>query len=126
MLDYWQCELVYSESGRAEENCIFLTQFPAMGEAVWVVSRYEREPYLIEFVLTCPQTHVEQIAIALEPLEGGATTVHWRRAYVGLNDQGNQLIQELSGEHFTQKMTYLAATFDYYLKTGEKLLRHPD
>ena len=112
-LDYWNCDLVYSESGRAEENCLFRTNFPAMGEAIWVVSRYEQEPYRIDFVVTCPRTHVEHLAITLKDSEGGGTELHWRRTYTGLNEQGNHLIQELGGEPFVHKMAYLAAALEH-------------
>jgi hypothetical protein len=38
----WQCEMVYTDSGRAELDCVFKTNFPDDGpEDTWVISRYE-------------------------------------------------------------------------------------
>ncbi len=49
-IDNWQCEVVYSDSGFAELDCVFKTRFPGDGpEDTWAVSRYE-PPLLIEFV----------------------------------------------------------------------------
>ena len=37
-IDGWECEMIYSESGVAENNCIFKTDFMDRGEDLWVVS----------------------------------------------------------------------------------------
>jgi hypothetical protein len=44
----WSCEVIHSESGMAEEDCVFLTSFADAGPMTWVVSRYH-PPRVIEF-----------------------------------------------------------------------------
>ncbi len=49
-IETWQCTMVYSDSGFAEQDCVFRTDFPQDGPRdTWVLSRYER-PKLVEFV----------------------------------------------------------------------------
>jgi hypothetical protein len=38
----WSCDMIYSESGVAENDCVFATAFPEEGpRESWVVVRYE-------------------------------------------------------------------------------------
>ena len=48
-LEMWDCTMVWSASGVAEQDCVFTTAFPDAGREVWVVSRYE-PGRAIEFV----------------------------------------------------------------------------
>jgi hypothetical protein len=41
-IEGWNCDMLYSESGVAEDNCVFRTHLPDRGEATWVVSKYDR------------------------------------------------------------------------------------
>ncbi len=50
-LDGWSYEMVHSESGFAELDCVFRTNFPEMGQAIWVVSRYDPCDGEIQFVI---------------------------------------------------------------------------
>lgn len=46
----WSCDMIYSESGVAENDCVFATRLPGRGpRESWVVVRYE-PPLAIEFV----------------------------------------------------------------------------
>ena len=49
-IDGWDCKVLYTESGFAEDNCIFVTSFPNEGPPeTWLVIRYEPNQ-LIEFI----------------------------------------------------------------------------
>ena len=61
-IPYWECQLVYSASGKAEDGCVFCTDLPDHGRAIWTVSRYE-PPRRIQFVVTYPASHVEKLEI---------------------------------------------------------------
>jgi hypothetical protein len=117
-IPYWRYRLVYSDSGTAENNCIFTTDFPEMGAAIWVVSRYDEKQFSVEFVVTCPQTHVEKITIHLEPLADGTTKVNWERIYTALTESGNETIRKLSGALFAEKMALIAKALDHFCRTG--------
>jgi hypothetical protein len=113
-LDTWACELIYSQSGVAEDDCIFRTGHS--GEPMtWSVSRYE-PPKRIEFVAVTPQRHVMHLKIALEPFAGG-TRLRWERVFTGLTESGNERINEWNVE--MEKA--LSEKLDYFLKTGKML-----
>ena len=87
-IEEWDCELVHSESGLAEDNCIFVTSFPDSGRQVWHVSRYEPNRR-IEFIMIGDDL-ASRLNIRLEE-SGGRTTLHWTRMFTGLNPKGNQM-----------------------------------
>ena len=118
-LEGWQCELVYSASGVAEENCIFITDFPDTGHQVWTVSRYE-PPRRVEFV-TSSRDLATRLDIRIEE-RGGRTALTWTRLYTGLNASGNELA-DLHDEEWNQQLgARLHAAITHYLETGEMLV----
>ena len=63
-IDGWSCDLIYSESGVAENNCIFKTASEAEGEMTWTVSRYEPDR-AIEFVIISTDIFILKLDLAL-------------------------------------------------------------
>jgi len=87
-IETWQCELIYSDSGFAEPDCIFTTSYPADGpEDTWVVSRYEK-PVLIEFVRVNP-LRVIRYTITLSRTENGQPKPIGRRLSPASGKRGN-------------------------------------
>ncbi|RPJ56702.1 MAG: hypothetical protein EHM23_22825 [Acidobacteria bacterium] len=112
-LEGWKCEMIYSESGVAEANCIFETKF--RGEsATWAVSRYE-PPKRIEFVVVTPQIQVCRLDISLEPSEKG-TRLRWVRIFTGLSDRGNETIDSWK----TSSDQALSEKIEYFVKNQKK------
>ena len=121
-IDTWKCRMVYSDSGHAEPDCIFRTDFPADGpEDTWVVSRYEPS-LLIEFVRVNPLRAV-RYTITLHETEGGETKADWRQVITGLNAEGNSFVQRLEETAFRTRMAEVEKMLNHYLKTGRMLKR---
>ena len=85
-IDGWQCEMVYTDSGVAENNCIFVTSFPDSGRQVWSVSRYEPDSR-IEFVMMGADL-VSRLDILLE--ESGGRDNPAVEAHVHWSNSGRQ------------------------------------
>ena len=97
----WECDIVYLESGVAEDAGVFTTRFPADGAQpdVWVISRYEANR-AIEFVrVSGLRTMIYRVA--LRGAEAGGTTVRWEQIVTGLNEEGNQHVETLRQSDFT-------------------------
>jgi len=93
-IESWQCEVVSSNSGFAELDCVFKTHFPGDGpEDTWVVSRYE-PPLLIEFVRVNALRTI-RFAISLAENEDGTTALIWTQVFTGLSPEGDNLIKDL-------------------------------
>lgn len=105
-LDGWKCRMIYSDSGVAEDNCMFETN-NLEGRMTWVVSRYEPSRR-IEFVTFVPDRMTQRLSIMLEA-QGSSTRIHWTRKFTGLSDEGNQAIEYWQPEWdraITEKLEY--------------------
>lgn len=120
-IDGWTCELVASNSGLAELDCVFKTDFPGEGPDVWVVSRYE-PPTEIQFVRVDAQRSM-RYAIRLSDNGDGTTTAVWDQVLTGLNAEGNARVEEFSSVDYGSRMKELEVMINHYLKTGKMLPR---
>jgi len=117
-IDTWKCRMVYSQSGHAELDCIFKTDFPADGpEDTWVVSRYE-PPLLIEFVRVNSLRAI-RYTISLRETAAAATEADWHQVVTGLSDEGNAVVRGLDETAFIQRMEALEKLLNHYLATGQ-------
>lgn len=120
-IDVWDCRVVYTGSGTAEADCVFVTDFTHHGgEETWVVSRYE-PPRVIEFVRFTPGEKVVRLAVALAPSGPGRTTAIWKKVFTGLSDAGNRFIDTAAGELFDMEVARIETLLNHFLDTGTML-----
>ncbi len=120
-IESWRCRMIYSQSGFAEQDCIFQTDFPKDGPTeTWVVCRYE-PPHLIEFVRV-GTLRATRYTITLHRIGGGNTEAEWRQVVTGLTEEGDRLIEQEPEEAYRAQMERLAEMLNHYLHTGQRLL----
>jgi Polyketide cyclase / dehydrase and lipid transport len=116
----WECEVIFTESGLAEEGCVFQTDTPDGGGLdTWVVSRYE-PPRRISFVRV-NRLRTLRYDIRLEPGGDGSTTLCWEQEITALNDDGDRHVASLRPEDFATMVATGERLLEHYLKTGEAL-----
>ena len=119
-IEPWRCRMCYSESGVAENNCIFETDFPHNGgRETWIVSHYEKDR-AIEFVRFTPDEKITKLDIRLNAAPAGGTRLMWRKIYTGLSPAGNQIICAMADD-FETEAERIARMLNHYLKTGKRL-----
>ncbi|MBC2717378.1 MAG: hypothetical protein HF978_18895 [Desulfobacteraceae bacterium] len=121
-IDGWTCNMIYSESGFAEKDCIFTTNLPGAGDCIYVVSRFEMNER-IEFVITSPGSHVEKLEIELEDCGEECTKLNWTRIYTSLTEKGQNFLEQYTTEAIDQRMEWIGRSLNHYCKTGELLLK---
>jgi hypothetical protein len=119
-IESWRCEMIFSNSGRAELDCIFRTDFPDEGPAeTWVVSKYQ--PYsLIEFV-RMNSLRAIRYTIELRATESQTTEATWTQVITGLNQEGDRLVQSMTDEEYAMEKVALERMLNHYLLTGRML-----
>jgi hypothetical protein len=119
-IEPWRCRMLYSDSGVAENNCIFETDFPHNGgRETWIVSHYEKDRG-IEFVRFTPDEKIIKLDICLSRTRAGGTRLLWRKIYTGLSPEGNQVITAMAND-FKDEAERIAKMLNHYLKTGRML-----
>jgi hypothetical protein len=120
-IDGWRCKLIYSQSGFAEENCVFTTDFPNQGGAeVWVVSHYEpnRE---IQFVRV-NELRTIRFSITLNDKGDGTTEAKWKQTFTGLSEAGNRWIEQFTADKFQQMIQLREKMLNHFLATNKMLI----
>lgn len=123
-LEGWQAKMIYSESGVAEEGCIFQTQNAGEPETTWVIARHDPQNYLIEFVTVTPASRVARIEIRLEDNNDGTTASHISYTFTALSEAGNRFLGGYGADAFKQKMEWWERSLNHFLTTGKQLKAH--
>ncbi len=79
----WEPTVVYSESGVAEQDCVFVTSSEA-GDEVWVVTDHDAEAWAVEMVMVAPTVVVTRLTIQLRPSAAGCLAeICYRKTSLG-------------------------------------------
>lgn len=120
-LEGWECDLIRSDSGYAEENCVFIRDFYLEGAPeLWVVCRYE-PPVAIEFIKFAVHFKTGRLSIRLEDTGDDTCRATWTKLYTGLSNAGNAWIDAWSDEFFNMEIHILEKALNHYLETGTML-----
>ena len=120
-LDGWEYEMIHSESGLAEEDCVFSTPGDGEADTVWVISRHDKENRLIEFTRFTPGSRTCILKVAVTPKGEIASKVDISYTYTGITAEGNTWIDNFTEETFLDAVKFWERSMNYFLKTGEKL-----
>ncbi len=119
----WECEMVYTASGVAEEGCVFQTHEAGDGATdTWVVSRHE-PPERISFIRVNPLRTI-RYDIRLEPHGDGSTDLVWTQEITALDEASDRHVKALRQEDFVEMVATEERLLQHYLDTGEAL--HPE
>lgn len=118
-LPSWGCTMVYSQSGVAEKDAVFLTQESDGIQAVQTIITYEPSE-LIEFLVVKGNDTVERIGIALHEDEKGTTEMEWSSFCVAYSEKGNMKQQGFSSEALQEFLVDLGAKLTRYLANKPK------
>jgi hypothetical protein len=118
-IEPWKCRMVHSQSGFAELDCIFVTDFPNEGEDVWVVNVY-RPSEEIQFVRSNGR-RVIRYSITLADNGDSTTKAEWKQVLTGLDEEGNRLVESVTDEAYQQRILAFERRLNHYLTTGEML-----
>lgn len=119
-IDIWNCELLRSDSGFAEANCVFRTGVLTDGiDDVWVISHYE-PCKRIDFV-RMDGRRVMSYTVTLEDAPDGTTIAHNTQVLTALNEEGNTILSSETDEAFAFEMRAGEMLLNNYLTTGKKL-----
>lgn len=117
----WQYRLIYSQSGFAEEGCVFTTPNEDGSETTWLVTEYDASAFTIAFAWVNAGSVAAQIRIHLEPKSAQETTAHICYAYTGLSERGNREVERYERAWFESKMQSWETAINHYLRTGRKI-----
>lgn len=122
-IDGWQHEMIYSQSGVAEQGCVFVTSSPSGAATTWYVTLHDPENFRIEFVRMTPGEMVVAILIQLSTRDHESTFADITYEYTSLTDSAATWIVNELDASFEASMVYWEKAINHFLSTGRKLLK---
>ncbi len=117
----WAPREVYSDSGVAERDCIFVMPGePA--DAIWMITRYEPHGYQIEFVKITPGFAAGKIEIRLWQNSEGGSDAEITYSYTALSHAGEAFVAGFTAAHYQHFMRQWENELNHFLQTGAKLV----
>lgn len=117
----WQeaCKVLHTDSGIAEEGCVFTTYYPDEGRAVWLCSDYDPAAYRIEYI-----KHIEGKAIAkwqmrVEPLGPRRCVLISRFEMTALSEVGKRHVLNFFADRHDELLEGIRTKIVYFLQTGQ-------
>jgi len=122
-LDGWDYTLLYSESGLAEEGCVFLSRQEGEKDTIWMITKRDVQNLEIEFVRATPESRIARLTIAVDEKAAKVSKVKITYVITALCEEGNKFLEAFTQDNFETAMKFWETSMNYYLETGEKLTR---
>jgi len=116
----WDPEVVYSESGLVEPDCVFVTR-DGEAESTWFVTVQDPERSFVEMIKHTPGVTFVKLRISLQPISARLTHATISYSYTSLSTAGDKILEEFTGENYKTMMAAWESAMNHYLKTGEML-----
>lgn len=131
-IDSWQFHLLHSDSGRNEDDCIFIEAVSgfavhrvAGADTYWYTTLYDPVARRFHAVLLTGDFVIGRWSLEVDAIGNGNSRMRWALMDTGLNEQGNQIILESGFEtRIANMLRFLANSAKHFMETGE-ILRLP-
>lgn len=117
-IEGWEAELIHSESGYNEQDCMFRTRTAEGTSIDWITSRYEPETFHLEFVRFHEDGFVSRYRINLVPLTDATTRMELFMVMTGLSTKNHESFPYDYLEKMRYWSTYMGAALEHYLHSG--------
>jgi len=131
-IDDWQFHLLYSDSGRNENDCIFIEAVSglavhrvARSDTYWYTTLYDPAARRFHAVLLTDDFILGRWTLEVDPQEDGSSRMRLALTDTGLTEEGNRIILENGFEaRVANMLRFIASSARHYTETGE-ILRLP-
>lgn len=122
-IEGWDPVAVWSDSGLAEPDCVFVTAADGQ-DAIWFVTRHEPTQGLVEMLKVTPGVTACKLSIRLDrdPVGTAASVTY---CYTSLGPAGDEFLDAFTEEYYARFMRDWESRLNHYLVTGEMLRGEP-
>ena len=116
----WNPSLVISQSGVAEEDCVFVTETEG-AESIWVVTEHDPVTFRLQMWKLTPGITTCRLDIRLLPIAAGRTRATITYTHTSLGPKGDEFVRAFTREHYESFMGHWETAMNHYLRTGRML-----
>jgi hypothetical protein len=127
-IDQWQYDMIYSDSGKNENNCIFKEKMSGLFvlnapdiETCWYTTLYDQQLLRFHALLIYGNAAVGKFEFDATDTGDGNANANWNLTFTALNENGNRLADDALIDRMTAKLQFLGESAKHYLETGNML-----
>jgi len=127
-IDNWQFDMIYSDCGKNEENCIFREEMSGAAvlalpgsSAYWYTTLFDEATHRFHALIIYGEKAVNRFEFEAEDDGNGYSIVTWRLMFTALNEEGNDLADDTLKDRMLLMLSFLGNSAKHYLETGEML-----
>jgi len=127
-INNWQFDMIYSDSGRNEINCIFREDMSAAFvlnvpglSTYWQTTLYDAAEHRFHALLMYGDKATGKFEWEVKDDGDGICSAIWNLTYTALNQEGNDIADESLKDRMSLMLDFLAKSGKHYLETGEML-----
>lgn len=126
-LEGFVSDIIYSESGLAEDGCVFRTQSPGEPETIWMIVKHDRTEGLIEFVRVTAGLVATRLCIRISGNADQTASVHITYCFTPTSEDGAAFVRSRHTERvFRESMAWWEKSMNHFIKTGTLLKESTD
>jgi hypothetical protein len=115
----WDPIVVFSESGVAEPDCVFMTS-ASPHDAIWVIVRHEPNRGFVQMLKVVPEVTVCNLAIQLSRSTSGSEA-EITYSHTSLGPRGDTFVASFTEAFYERFMREWESRLNHYVTTGERL-----
>jgi hypothetical protein len=118
-IDGWSPIMVLSQSGYAEQDCVFITD-AKVHDSIWYITRHDPARFFVEMIKITPAVTACKLTIRVRPAKPGCEA-EITYCHTSLGPEGDVYIAGFSAEYYVQFMREWESRLNHYLKHGSAL-----
>lgn len=118
-IDGWAAKVIYSQSGVAELDAVFVLNKAPEGESCWVTTRYE-PPVAVDYTWVAAGLMTTRLSLRVAENGNDASDVAFSYCLTGLSETGNGCVAEYE-KRFDAIVDGLEKKLNHFIKYGRML-----
>ena len=127
-IDQWQYEMIYSDSEKNENNCIFKEKMSGLFvlnapdiDTYWYTTLYDKRSRRFHALLIYGNVAAGKFEFEVADTGNEQSEAFWKLTFTALNEQGNRLADDTLKNRMTGMLQFLGESGKHYLETGNML-----
>jgi len=127
-IDNWQFDMIFSASGKNENNCIFKESMSGLfvlnspeTETYWYTTLYDKQMHRFHALLIYGNKAAGKFEFETKQDADGYSTAHWGLTFTALNEAGNMMADASLKDRMNGMLNFLSESAKHYLETGKML-----
>lgn len=121
----WKYDLLYSESGKNENNCIFAEYMTgphflgknAIEPTIWTTTKYDSINNIIHFLIVNTFSHIK-LEVELSKCDDNKTEIKWNMVMTSINESGNSLMNDKMLDKMNLMLMFLSDLLRKYCENN--------